>query len=308
MKQGPYAVAEIILSELPLDAPPQTLEDLIHRIIVDRPEWGYVPEEKAALWATRVKSYLLGHWERRVKGGMQPRFSFNSVSDYKIQGCCFIEPCDSPEVAEQKRRRIRGRDYYDALKALSPRAFERVCACLLRLVGVQDPVLTPYRADQGIDFFGRTSIGDLTGHGPLFPVFESGLVFWLVGQAKHYRDSKVSTPDLRGLAGSVFLGRARAFPRESSLPRLEIRACDPVIALFLTTGQISSDGWDLCRRAGIVAMDGEMLAAFLADKQIGIVEEGGTREFSPRQFARWIGVEAESLGDSADPARGEPSP
>ena len=151
------------------------------------------------------------------------------------------------------------------------------------------------------------SIGDLTGHGPLFPVFESDLVFWLLGQAKHYRDSKVSTPDLRALAGSVFLGRARAFPREGSLPRLDIRACDPVIMLFLMTGQISSDGWDLCRRAGIVAMDGEMLAAFLADKQVGAIEEGEIRKFSSRLFAEWLGVKVEALGDGLDPGKDKPS-
>ena len=207
MKPGPSTVVDLILSELPLDAPPEPLEDVISRIVLGHPEWGDTPEEKAALWARKIKRQLSEHWNQSIENGRQPRFSYNSVSDYKIQGGCFIEPCDSPEVKEQKRRRLRWRDYYACLRSLRPEVFEKVCACLLGLLGASKPVLTQYRADQGIDFFGRMSIADLTGHGALFPVFETDLVFWLVGQAKHYPDSKVSTPDLRALAGSVFLGR-----------------------------------------------------------------------------------------------------
>jgi hypothetical protein len=295
MKPGPSFVVEAILSGLSLDAPPEAVEDVISRIIVDHPEWGYTPEGKAGLWAPRVRKQLSEHWNKSIEHGKQPRFSFNSVSDYKIQGGCFVEPRDSPEVKQQKLRRLRWRDYYSCLRTLRPEVFEKVCACLLGLLGVPRPVLTPYRADQGIDFFGRMSMGDLTGHGPLFPVFETDLIFWLVGQAKHYPDSKISTPDLRSLVGSVFLGRARAFPREGTLPHLSIRACDPVIMLFLTTGQISSDGWALCRRAGIVPMDGEILATFLADKQVGVVGKGETERFSLKAFAEWLDLRPGAL-------------
>jgi hypothetical protein len=289
MKIGPSTIAEIILSELALDAPPEALEDAISRIVV-RHNYGLVPEEKAVLWAPEVKRRLMVHLDQSNAQGKQPRFAFNSVSEYKIQGACFLEPCDLPEVKEQKRLRLRWKDYYDYLRNVSPDVFEIICARLLSLLSVSEPVLTPYRADQGIDFFGKMSIGDLTGHGPLFPVFETELVFWLVGQAKHYKHAKISTPDIRGLAGSAFLGRARAFPKKGALPQLRIRACDPVIMLFFTTGQLSRDGWDLCRQGGIVAMDGEMLAAFLADKQVGIVGEGEERSFNPKLFEEWLGI------------------
>ncbi len=242
------------------------------------PEWGFVPEEKAALLAPKVLNRLEKHWKESMEAGKQPRFAFNSVSDYKIQGGCFVEPCDTPEVKEQKLRRIRWKDYYDFLRNLTPYHFELVCSRILGLIGVPNPILTPYRRDQWIDFFGRMSVADLTGHGALFPVFERDIILWLIGQAKHYPDSRISTPDIRALAGSAFLGRVRAFPKEGELPYLNVRACDPIIMLFFTTGQISSDGWALCRRAGIAAMDGEMLAAFLADKQVGLEGEGENAE------------------------------
>jgi len=295
MKPGPSFTTEIILSELPLDAPPEALEEVIRRIVARHVEWGFVPEEKAVLWVPKVKKLLDDHWDQSIVQGKQPRFAFNSVSEYKIQGGCFVEPCDQPEVKEQKRRRLRWRDYYHYIRDLTPESFEILCTRTLTLLGVPTPNLTPYRGDQGIDFFGRMSIGDLTGHGALFPVFETGLVFWMVGQAKHYPDSKIATPDLRALAGSTLLGRARAFPREGSLSQLRIRVCDPVIMLFFTTGQISSDGWALCRKAGIVAMDGEMLAAFLADKQVGVEGEGKRRSFNSKVFEEWLGMNHEAV-------------
>jgi hypothetical protein len=299
MNPGPSTVAGVILSELTLDAPPEPLEDVIYRIIARHSEWGYVPEEKAALWAPKVAKRLADHWNESMAQGKQPRFAFNSVSDYKIQGVCFIEPCDTDEIKDQKRRRLRWRDYYDCLRGLTPALFEIVCARLLELLGVPKPILTPYRGDQGIDFFGRMSIGDLIGHGALFPIFETGLVFWLVGQAKHYPDSRISTPDLRALAGSAFLGRARAFPKEEALPQLNIRACDPIVMLFFTTGEISSDGWSLCRKAGIAAMDGEMVAAFLADKKVGVEGEGETRKFNNKIFAEWLDVNPDAVRQRA---------
>lgn len=175
------------------------------------------------------------------------------------------------------------------LRQLSPGFFELLCARVLALLGVPKPHLTPYRADQGIDFFGKISIGDLTGHGPLFPVFESNLVVWLVGQAKHYLHSKVSTPDIRGLVGSTVLGRSGTYPKETFLKGLNIRSCDPVVMLFFTTGELSTDGWSLCRKAGIAAMDGEMLATFLADKEVGLTKGKGEPRFDQKAFAEWVG-------------------
>jgi hypothetical protein len=295
MRPGPAAVAEIILSTLPLDAPPKPLDDLIYKIIDNHSEWEYRPEDKASIWEPRVKAILIQHWNKCFEGGKQPRFAFNSISSYKVQGACFLEPCDSLEVKEQKLRRIRWLDYFQYLRFLSPVSFEVLCVRVLGLLGVPKPSHTPYRADQGIDFFGRMSIGDLTGHGPLFPVFESNLVVWLVGQAKHYLHSKVSTPDIRALVGSTMLGRSRVFPKDGTLEELKIRACDPVVMLFFTTGELSVDGWLLCRNAGVAAMDGEMLASFLADKEVGLSKDNGEPQFDQEAFVQWLGA-PENLG------------
>jgi restriction endonuclease Mrr len=92
----------------------------------------------------------------------------------------------------------------------------------------------------------------------------------VVGQAKHYLSTRSGTPEIRDLAGAISLGRAGAYGGvESAFHDMHIRVADPVFALFVTTGSISSNGWRLLERSGIIGVDGEMVAAFLADRGIG---------------------------------------
>lgn len=96
---------------------------------------------------------------------------------------------------------------------------------------------------------------------------------WMVGQAKHYQKTQVSTPDLRELVGSVQLARAKAFADGgAALQGLDLKVCDPVFYLFFTTGTISRDGYKLLDASGMISMNGAQIAAFLADNDIGVVQ------------------------------------
>ncbi|SMX81870.1 hypothetical protein BSP239C_01428 [Brevibacterium sp. 239c] len=109
----------------------------------------------------------------------------------------------------------------------------------------------------------------------------------MVGQAKHYQKTKVSTPDLRELVGSVQLARAKAFADDGrALQGLDLRACDPVFYLFFTTGTITLDGYKLLKASGVVSMDGAQLAAFLADNDIGITDG----DFDESAAKSWINI------------------
>jgi hypothetical protein len=288
MRPGPRSVAEVIEEGFRLDDPPFPLDDVVAKIIGENPDWKCDPLDKAAVWTPEVQQLLQAHQNEMLRQSKQPLFAFNSSSSYMIQGACFEEPCDSPEVRQQKRNRLHWRSYHATLRSLNPRQFEVLCSRVLGLLGTPNPQVTPYQGDQGIDFYGQLSFGDLVGHGPVFPVLESRLTVWLIGQAKHYLHTKVATPDIRELVGATALGRAGVFSQTGIYPDLSIRTCDPVIMLFFTTGKISADGWRLCDRAGVVAMDGEMLAAFLADK--GIAVQDGDRVFDASQFHTWLSV------------------
>ena len=291
MKPGPALITDIIYEELPLDSMPIKLTRVIEHVILDHfPDLD--PFEKASEWEAAIRSRLLSYIKTTEERGVQPQIAFNSSSSYMIEGACFIEGTDSAEVVEQKKRRLRWKDYYETLQELSPSEFELLCREILKLIGARNIRLTKQTRDEGIDFYGRLSVADLIEPSSVFRFrsFESFLEIWLVGQAKHYRAMKVATPDLRELVGSVRLASARAFADldPDKYPDLWIRVADPVFMLFFTTGRISIDGWQLIKKSGIVAMDGEMLATFLADHKVAIMDEEGTRQFRKDAFFEWL--------------------
>ena len=291
MKAGPALIADLICEELPLDHKPTKLARLIEQVIKEHfPELD--PIEKASEWEIQVGSRLLKHINAAEERGIQPKIAFNSSSSYMVQGACFIEGTDSPEIEEQKKKRLGWKHYYETLQELSPHEFELLCGEVLKLIGAKEVKLTKQTKDEGIDFYGRLSVVDLIKPSSVFRFrpFESFLEIWLIGQAKRYKSVKLATPDLRELVGSVQLASARAFAAldPDKYPDLQIRVADPVFMLFFTTGGISIDGWQLIKKSGIVAMDGEMLAAFLADHDVAIIQKEETRQFSKDAFFEWL--------------------
>ena len=196
-----------------------------------------------------------------------------------------MEPADSPEAASAKQSMARMGSYVEALKALTPQNFERLCGHFLALLGVQDPEVTTYTADEGIDFYGRLNIDPFLAPDAVYPHFSRQMSIWLVGQAKHYQSTKVATPDLRELVGSVTLAKASAFGSAAEkYSDLSIRTCDPVYFLFFTTSMVSADAWRLTKRSGMVTLDGEMIAAYLSARNVGVVDG----HYEPEAFAGWL--------------------
>lgn len=281
-------IAQVIIASFDMTAPPRTLTEVIadlsllegwHPTAAEAQEYGERIEGS-------VRRRLIMHLDRRNAQGQACRYDFNSSSEYLIQGACFVAPNDSFELGAAKLRRMQASDYLAALRTLQPREFESACRGVLVTMGADDATLTRSANDQGIDFFGRLSLKGRLAQQYHLPSFDTTLSVWLVGQAKHYQATQVATPDIRELVGSVELARARVYADSgAALAGLNIRRCDPVFYLFLTTGTISSDGWTLLHRSGVLAMDGETLASFMADSGIA-VDENGALDVS--KFAQWL--------------------
>lgn len=202
-----------------------------------------------------------------------------------VQGAYFIESTDPEDLQEKKRRRLRYTEYHSTLETLTPNQFEVLCGKLIGLIGVQDPKVTRRSADEGIDFYGLLSFESIFFPHDLTSTIQRQLSIWLVGQAKHYKAVQSGTSEIRDLAGAIALGRAQAFgSTESPFPDLRIRVGDPVFALFITTGTLSSNAWRLLQKSGIIGMDGEMVAAFLADREAGL----NTTDFDSDYFHTWL--------------------
>jgi len=202
-----------------------------------------------------------------------------------VQGVCFIEPGDDVEIIAAKKSRLHYLNHLEWLRGLDPTTFEHACRGILRLMGVRDAHVTPQSGDQGIDFFGKLSLEGRLERVYALGSFDRHLGVWLVGQAKRYKSVQVATPDLRELVGSIELARTGTYAGSGKgLEDLRILPCDPVFYLFFTTGSISRDGWELLRRSGMVGLDGEMVAAYLADNNVGVVDGNA----SEPAFNTWI--------------------
>lgn len=287
MKPGPSLICTKISNTIAWDASPRAAVEVITEIIVTE-GWcksSSEAREKAEIWEKAVLERLRHQLNALLEIGKPARFAFNTSSEYMIQGACFIEPKDSEELKDKKKRRFKFSDYYKAISTLTPHQFELLCGKLIGLIGVEKPIVTRTSADEGIDFYGKLGFGSIFFPQDLSPTIQNQLSIWLVGQAKRYQATQSGTPEIRDLAGAIMLGRAGAFGSIGSpMIDLNIRVADPVFALFITTGTLSANGWRLLQRSGIIGMDGEMLAAFLADR--GVVKSPSG--FEEPAFIEWI--------------------
>jgi hypothetical protein len=54
MRIGSKAVAETVVQNIALDAPPRSVEEVVINAISLHPEWGLDPIEKASIWTPQV--------------------------------------------------------------------------------------------------------------------------------------------------------------------------------------------------------------------------------------------------------------
>jgi hypothetical protein len=287
MKHGPPSIVRFILSRIPITAAPKSVGEWGTDISLQH-GWHSSPSEaleEMERVAPQVLALLRRQLDESNRLGRFAAYAFNSSSSDLVQGSAYIEPCDSPELKSAKTKRAHFSSYLEALLELTPREFEMMCAGVLKQVGVQDPVLTPYSADEGLDFYGRLHLEKNLLRDASFPGLQTQLSVWMVGQAKHYIASTVSTPDIRELVGAVTLAKVHAFGSTTTkYADLTVRVCDPVFYLFFTTGRLTGDAWGLLDRSGVVGMDGEMLAAFLADQGIGLIDN----KFEKAALLSWL--------------------
>lgn len=283
--RGPADAVKVVHTYVEIDSPPERIVDLLQRIVeAHNVGTGDQAVEIVERWFERFVLGLKNRVFEETKRAQLPCCEFNPASDDYIQGSCYVAPGCSAQEATERRQRANKFHYLEEFRSVSNTEFEVLCARVLSLWEVEQDFYTRASADQGIDFYGRVPFGQLLKQRAVSPGAEKQMKIWLVGQAKNYSASQVSTKDIRELVGSVNLARSKAYAgTKDPLGKLQMRVCDPVFFLFFTTGTISRDAWDLLEKSGVVGMDGDQLAVFLADHGIGIA--GGT--FDKVAFRQW---------------------
>ena len=286
MPNGPAEAARLIHTVIEITSPPTSTRQVLVDII-QKSGWhfGTDAEDKADLWLNRFISRLERLIEDSRDNGSFLEFAFNSSGTDFIQGYCFSEPHDSSDIIAHKQNRAKTRAIYDHCQRLSATDFENLSGKVLDLLNVEKAYVSRRSADQGIDFFGRVNFGDMIKSTLLDPGAEKHFYVWLVGQSKHYPQSKVSTKEIRELVGSVEFARAKIFAGSSDpLADLEVRLCDPIFFLFFTTGKFTRDSYDILGRSGVLSFDGLQIAQFLADRGVGLI----AGDFDPSSFDHWL--------------------
>lgn len=160
------------------------------------------------------------------------------------------------ELLEESYKEIRHQLYDRILEVIlskSPSAFEKIVTELLQKMGYGDGQVTQLSRDGGIDAIIK---GDVLG-------FEQIYV-----QAKRYqRDATIGRKEIQGFTGAL-LG-------------LEGNATKGV---FITTTKFSSDATEFAQnfsRARIVLIDGNLLAKYIYDYELGVQIE---KEFSIKKL------------------------
>ncbi len=273
MKPGPSNAKKLLADIIGIDSSPKSAIDWLVTISLAE-GWYSNPNEAveaAEKWEKPFLSLILQELNEFNQVGRFTSYAINSSSDDLIQGAAFVEPKDPPNVRASKSKRALQGSYTNALRLLIPREFEALCAGIVELLGVEKATLTDYSADEGIDFYGKLHLEKMVSPNPIFPSIQRQLNAWIIGQAKHYIKGQVSTFEIRDLVGAVELAKGKAFGAASDkYADLAIKVCDPVFYLFITTGSITANSWRLLSQSGVAGMDGDMVASFLADNQVGL--------------------------------------
>lgn len=150
-----------------------------------------------------------------------------------IAGFCFILPTDAPGLIAAKGRRRGTPDLLLAIQALSFKQFEVFGARVLSTLGATSVTVTPHSGDQGIDFYGRLSVGQFLARPEPFARLAHDVVVSLAGQAKHY-ESPIGPDVIRELVGALSLARTKTFsqPSDDIFNGLALKPFSPLVMLY----------------------------------------------------------------------------
>lgn len=279
-------VAELLRAAVQRSESPTLLHDRAALVALDS---GYAEDLNEALELVEplldgVKIFLARAQASAEKQGISWSIELFGSEDEFIRGSSFEDLSLAPVTRRVRANRAHVEAVKAGLIALTFTEFEVACTSILRLIGCKNPKTSPLRDDGGIDFYGRLELkGRLDATLP-YGGIDGRVGIWLIGQAKHYPTNPVGTAHLRELVGSVELARTGGAIHEWD--GLGMRPFDATLQLIFTTGRFSSGAHQLLSQSGMLAMDGEQLATFLCDANVGF--EGNSSDFELPRFRQTL--------------------
>jgi hypothetical protein len=274
-----------------LDGPPRDLQLAIEAVLIERHG---LPAIQAAERADRLREKVAVSISQREaaisEAGGSPTLRVIGATGGLVTGFCYALPDEPPEITALRVRRAHAQAIFDRIRQLTFQEFEQFGARFLRELGARIGRVTAHSNDQGIDFYGEFSLGQLHAAPEPFLVLARDVRLLFAGQAKHYPDRSIGPAVIRELIGALTLARTKTHSADGVdiFKELAVRPFSPVLALIFTTGEFTSGAIRLAEAAGVIAKTGLQLAVFLADRGVGLIEQGGTHIFSEEAFTGWL--------------------
>ena len=296
----PKAIADRLESAIGVDGAPQPLTAAIEKELVGH--FGLMAirasEHAEKVCSAVARIITMRSSESEQAGTIAILVLLGTTSD-AVAGYCHILASDDAVVVAAKRQRLQVSALLTAIRSLTFSEFEKFGSRVLAEIGASAFGITPHAGDQGIDFYGRLSLGEFQKMPAPFMKLAYDVTLLFAGQAKHYPNGSVGPDVVRELVGAIELARTKSFSRKGLdiFRDFDLKPFSPLVALLFTTGRISNGAAQLAESAGIIARSGEQLAVFLSDKRVGIIDTEGNYTFDQSKFVEWLNITEEQTID-----------
>jgi len=288
---SPATIIESLEESVGLNGSPRNLRLAIETVLA---VYHGVPSLQAAEQAEKfVGRVALGIADREASisaTGGAPILRLVGSTNEIVVGFCYAMAGESSELTVLRKRRSHASSILERLRHLTFQEFERFGARFLKEIGARVGKVTPHSNDQGIDFFGEFSLGQLHDAPGAFLMLANDVRLLFAGQAKHYPDRKIKPDTIRELIGAMTLARTKTHSTDGVdiFGDLNVRPFSPVLALIFTTGYFTGGALRLAEAAGVIAKTGHQLAVFLADRGVGLIHDGDVAKFDEDAFSSWL--------------------
>ena len=288
---SPKIIADKIIRNFDYESEPKSLLKMIVSLLISQGESEIQAYEYASDVVFVVRDEISKELEKNRKSAILSNCELVGDDYCTVIGTSCERPTDTKEIIDFRKSALFFNEILDFLCALHPKDFELFCKKLLCHMGASKAIVTKHSSDEGIDFLARISLPD-SFRDIRVGSFEEEFAFLVFGQAKRYlKDTKVGTPEIRELVGSSIILRYKELmdSKGTSLNSefANIRLCDPMQCLFLTTGQFSSPAQQLAEKTGVVLKDGSQIATYITFHRIGF-ENKKKLLFNKDDFIKWI--------------------
>ena len=117
--------------------------------------------ERAETVAPAVAKMIAARNAQADDHGVHATLVIIGTTSNRVAGTCHVLPTDSPQMAAAKVGRLSHADLLNKIRSLTFSQFEQFGKRVLDELGAVEARVTPHGGDQGIDFFGTFSIGQL---------------------------------------------------------------------------------------------------------------------------------------------------